>query len=82
MSALENLGSLVPENSRNSYTECHVKRFRLFSDGSENHFKKAVKKALEMTVFERVSSLAIRLMDEIGKYQIKYIKIMTQIASV
>ncbi|CAC5405330.1 PARP10_14_15 [Mytilus coruscus] len=63
--AKENLGSLVPDNSRNSYTECHGKRFRIFSDGSENHFKKAVKKALEMTVFERVSSLAIRLMDEI-----------------
>ncbi|VDI75404.1 Hypothetical predicted protein [Mytilus galloprovincialis] len=61
----ENLGSLVPDNRRNSYTECRVKRFRLFSDGSENHFRKAVKKALDMTVFERLSSLAIRLMDEI-----------------
>lgn len=63
----ENLGSLVPDNRRNSYTECRVTRFRLFSDGSENHFRKAVKKALDMTVFERLSSLAIRLMDEIGK---------------
>lgn len=57
-------GVLIPKTNNLSSVG---KQFYATFDGQEQSFKKCIKAAMEMTVFERISSLALGLVFKTGK---------------